>query len=377
MTLGPFALALVGAASIVIWKACDYFDAGSTYVGRNMPPGVRGATINAIGSSLPELLTTFCLLFLFRDQDGYSAGIATCAGSAVFNAVIIPALVILAVVWKKKLAPHIELTRSVVLRDGAFFIGAELLLIYFLNNSTLKWWMGLGLMSVYVLYFSYMMMEIARAGTLGEADLYPDDIPSLEETDRIIRSAGMDPGEVGRRGVEFVAELRATSEEGGMTTGKAWRYLAASSAVIGAACYCLSWSVIELARWWDVPAFMTAVIFGAAATSVPDTMLSLKDALNGEYDDAVANAIGSNIFDITICLGLPLLCYGLVYGDVTVSSAAGSEANVQILRIGLVVVSTLVVGMFLISKELKTRHGVTLLGTFGAWLCFLGITGAI
>ena len=330
------ALGIVAAASLVIWKACDYFEAGSAYVGKGMPPGVRGATINAIGSSLPELLTTFCLLFLFRDQDGFSAGIATCAGSAVFNAVIIPALVILVVVWKEKIVPHIVLDRPTVIRDGVFFIGAELLLIYFLSDHTLKWWMGLALMGVYVAYFSYMMMQI-HGHTPDE-----DDEDEAEEE---------------------------------MTTSRAWRYLGVSTAVIACACYGLSWSVIELAEAWGVPAFMTAVVFGAAATSVPDTVLSLKDAMKGDYDDAVANAIGSNIFDITICLGLPLFCYGLVYGDVSLS-AVGSEANVQVLRIGLVVVSSLVLALFLLNRQLKTWSGVALLSLFGGWLGFLALMGA-
>eukprot|EP01047_Picozoa_sp_COSAG01_P114438 COSAG01_NODE_43112_length_433_cov_0.772455_1_plen_71_part_01 len=48
----------------------------------------------------------------------------------------------------------------------------------------------------------------------------------------------------------------------------------------------------------DVAPYFTAVILGAAASSVPDTIISYKDAMKGDYDDAIANAIGSNIFDI-------------------------------------------------------------------------------
>lgn len=352
------ALATVIAAMIVIWKACDYFEAGSSHVGHALPPGVRGATINAIGSSLPELLTTTCLLFLFRDQDGFSAGIATCAGSAVFNGVIIPAVVILAVTWRKGHS-GIVLTRSVVLRDGLFFIGAELVLISFLSVSVLQWWMGLALMGVYALYFGFMMLQVVQAK--NETRLTK--IEELLETKDFqgplswLRS--------------FLNNNDDSNDADDMTTAKAWRYLILSTIVIGGACYGLSWAVIDLARLWDVPVFLTAVVFGAAATSVPDTVLSLKDALKGEYDDAVANAVGSNIFDITICLGLPLLCYGLVYGPVTLSAAVGSPANVQVLRIGLVVVSVIVVGLFLVRKRLTPVDGFGLLALFAGWLGFL------
>jgi len=334
MTL--IALLMIVGASIGIAKACDYFEAGSDFVGKAFPPGVRGATINAIGSSLPELLTTFCLLFFFKDVDGFSAGIATCAGSAVFNAVIIPALIVLTVTWGKQ-HTSITLDKKTVIRDGLFFIAAELILIALLSGTTLDWYMGLGLLCVYLWYLSFLWLQTRNYRRANPQEEDDDDDDDEEE----------------------------------MTAGKAWLYLSVSATFIGVLCYGLSWAVVALAQAWEVPAFLTAVVFGAAATSVPDTIISLKDAKKGDYDDAIANAIGSNIFDITVCLGLPLLVYGLVYGDVHIS-AAGTAAHVQSLRIGLVCVTAVVLALFLIPKKLKVHHGVMLLGLFGLWLGGLG-----
>jgi cation:H+ antiporter len=350
MGTGVFALCVVAAACVVIWKACDYFEEGSTFLGRGMPAGVRGATINAIGSSLPELLTTFCLLFLFQDQDGYSAGIATCAGSAVFNAVIIPALVILVVPLSRGRA--IVLDRATVLRDGAFFLAAEGLLIYFLGDSTLTWWMGAALLGMYLCYGAYLARQIQQAeDAMVDEDA---DTPTVDVAGRTLRSefptVGFEPPAV-------------------TSAGKAWWFLGASTFVIGVACYGLSWSVVKLAAWWQIPTYFTAVVFAAAATSVPDTILSIKDAQRGEYDDAIANAVGSNIFDITVCLGLPLLCYGLVYGDVHVSSIDGA-ASVQSLRVALLAVSVLVLGVLLIGRIGKSK-GYALLGVYGLWMAYL------
>ena len=81
---------------IVIWKASDGFETSSEYLGRNMSEGVRGATINAIASSMPELFTTIFFLWFLKDTDGFSGGIGTTAGSAIFNGMIIPAVVIFA-----------------------------------------------------------------------------------------------------------------------------------------------------------------------------------------------------------------------------------------------------------------------------------------
>jgi len=46
----------------------------------------------------------------------------------------------------------------------------------------------------------------------------------------------------------------------------------------------------------------------AAGTSVPDALSSISVAQAGQGDMAVANAVGSNVFDIFLGLGLPWLC---------------------------------------------------------------------
>jgi Ca2+/Na+ antiporter len=49
----------------------------------------------------------------------------------------------------------------------------------------------------------------------------------------------------------------------------------------------------------------------AAGTSIPDLLSSYIVAKNGEGDMAVSSSIGSNIFDVTVGLPLPWLCYSI------------------------------------------------------------------
>ncbi|MDP7111647.1 MAG: sodium:calcium antiporter [Myxococcota bacterium] len=357
-------LAIV-ACSLVIWRGCDSFEEASGYLGRNMPAGVRGATINAIGSSLPELLTTMILLFVFIDEDGYSGGIATCAGSAVFNAVIIPALCIVAVLafgvvrkGKKLRVSAIEVGRPTILRDGLFFVGAELVLIALLGSAVMYWWMGAILISVYLVYFSYLMFQFRR-GSGAAADETDDDDNEDNEPRPILASL---------LALDFNQLLVAGRC---LSTGRAWAVLSAATAVVGAACYVLSYAVVEAAHLLDVPLYFTTVILAAAATSVPDTALSIKDARAGDYDDAVSNALGSNIFDITVALGLPLMLYGLIHGPVHLTATSGSAADVQILRIALLVITTLVLVIFLAGRKMGWGKAVLLLGLFAGWTAFV------
>ena len=76
-------------AMIVIWRSSDGFQAASDYLGRNLTEGVRGATINAIGSSMPELFTTLFGLIMLGELDNFAFGMGTTSGSAIFNSMII------------------------------------------------------------------------------------------------------------------------------------------------------------------------------------------------------------------------------------------------------------------------------------------------
>jgi cation:H+ antiporter len=51
-------LLLITFCCLIIWRAGDGFMTASEYVGRNLSEGVRGATINAVASSMPDYKTT-------------------------------------------------------------------------------------------------------------------------------------------------------------------------------------------------------------------------------------------------------------------------------------------------------------------------------
>jgi cation:H+ antiporter len=384
-----FALGIIAAASIVIMFACNSFEEASKFLGRNMKPGIRGATINAVGSSLPELFTASFLLFWVGSEDGFSAGIATCAGSAVFNAVVIPAVCILAVTMygvkaddgTRTKVSEITLSRSGVIRDGTFFVLAEVILIIFLGGTfsasetpSMTWWMGLVLMCVYAMYFSYLMLT----GFSGEGDDDAENAENAENAEDADDDNGEDDDEqslikkvltLDFNGILFRGREFKTDSD----TGRAWVVLTLAVIFIGGACLYLAEAIESSAHALDIPMYFTAVILGAAATSVPDTVLSVKDALKGDYDDAVSNAVGSNIFDITVCLGLPLMVYGLIHGDVILSGIAGG-AEVQVLRIALLVVTAIVLTLFL-SGPLGKGKAYALLLIYVAWTGFIVARG--
>jgi Ca2+/Na+ antiporter len=135
---------------------------------------------------------------------------------------------------------------------------------------------------------------------------------------------------------------------------------AASTALIGAAC----WILVLACEWlgtgsantehpsytlfgqtfegFGMPAMFVAVIFASMATSVPDTVISIRDARDGDYDDAVANALGSNIFDICFALGFPLFIFTLFHGPIEMSASVAQQSG----ELRLLLFTLTIIGFF-------------------------------
>lgn len=73
---------------------------------------------------------------------------------------------------------------------------------------------------------------------------------------------------------------------------------------------------------WGISSFIMGITFLAMGTSVPDALGSIAVAKEGEGDMAVSNAIGSNVFDICMGLGLPWLIATVYDGEGRVITAS-------------------------------------------------------
>eukprot|EP00494_Astrolonche_serrata_P033691 UN33960 len=81
---------------------------------------------------------------------------------------------------------------------------------------------------------------------------------------------------------------------------------------IGLISFIMVWFASKLGCLLNIPPVIMGVTVLAAGTSVPDAFASIAAAQQGLGDMAVANAIGSNVFDILIGLGIPWFAYGLI-----------------------------------------------------------------
>ena len=161
----------------------------------------------------------------------------------------------------------------------------------------------------------------------------------------------------------------------------AWAIILLTTLAAAAACYFLVEVTRELAVVLNVPTFFVAVIVAAAASSVPDTFLSVGSGLRGDDSGAVSNAFGSNIFDICVCLSVPLLVNSYLLGWKPVSLLQDGEPIPGLvgLRILLVVLTILTLAIIWHKRQLTRGKALVLCGLYLVFVAYavLGSMGYI
>lgn len=259
-----------------------------------MDRDVAGATFLAISSSIPEFLTSFISIVVLKQFE--DVGFATVAGSGIFNILLIPMLSILAYKGTK-----INFNRKVGIRDLGFYILSLSALTVSMYLGKFTWITGAVLVGIYLVYVlalvKHQSVKIEWKNTKFK---------------NILGSVGW---------LIPIAIIIHYSVE----------------------------VALKLSNLLGVNGFVISVIILAGVTSVPDLLLSIREAKAGEIDSATSNAIGSNIFDINICLGLPLL---ITMSNITTSF----KENVGI--IGFLVLSCLATTYVMFTGATKKKSSI-------------------
>ena len=372
-------LILISISCVVIWRAGDGFMTASEYIGRNLSEGVRGASINAIASSMPEVFTSIFFLFVLMDAEGFAGGIGTTAGSAIFNGMVIPAVSVIAVIGIG-LAKRIEVSKKVMMRDGIALILTEMIFLILISGDVLNWYHGLILMGVYLVYISYMFLsmnfnkkkEARKAEANGEAPV------AVEEENEEDEEDGPRPSML-KSILTFDLENSFIRKE--ITGANAWPLLVFSTVSIAAVCYILviacewmgaaEYEVPYLGTYngLDIPLMFVALILASAASSFPDTIISIKDAQRGQYDDAISNALGSNIFDVCFALGFPLFLFTMLYGPLEMDPVLVDMSSE--LRFLLLILTSLAVIIFTSTRYIGKTKAFILLGIYILFVVYI------
>jgi K+-dependent Na+/Ca+ exchanger-like protein len=313
----------------------------------NMPADVAGATLLAFGSSAPEFCTNVVATFFIVNE----CGVGDIIGSAIHNILLVVGV------------SGIFAVRSLNLwwyplsRDCFFYCVSVVELAAFLWDEHIAIWEAAVMCGTYMWYCLWMVWNqpiyTRLCQLLKKSSAIPEDgDDDDEDPDGILY---WDP-------IEVLWRVSMPSVE-----GSPYMCFICSLLNIGWLSYVMVDAATRFGCVAGIPTLFMGLVFLAAGTSIPDAFASMGAARRGEGDMAVSNALGSNIFDILLGLGLPWLIALLIGRPIVFLGVHRLLSWVTLLM------AVIVVFMFIIvaSKwQLNQKTGLLLIGFYITYVAY-------
>lgn len=314
-----------------------------------LPSDVAGASLMAIGTSAPEL----CIALIALSVSWHAIGTGTIVGSALFN--------LLMITGYAALVRPLRLAWQLVVRDLFFYLLAVLLLQYVMSDGRIV----LGEASIFVaLYVVYLMALFLWHKWLPykdqEAALLPPSPAAAAQNGNLWE----------RLQAPLFWLLNLLFPAPAHTRGRL--ILCFCGALVGIILFSLLLvqQAVLFARTVGMPEELIALTVLAIGTSIPDLLGSRAAARRGLGGMAFSNAVGSNLFDVLVGLGLLWLFSILIRGEEVVIDAVLTNESLFALVFSIV-------GLFCLLAlnrwRVGKRIGILCIGSYVFYL--LWITG--
>ena len=260
-------LLAVGFAFLV--KGADFFVEGSSSIAKKLkvPPIIIGLTIVAMGTSLPETAVSVTASLVQNNE----LAVSNVVGSNIFN--------LMFVIGVCSILTPIMVQKATVVRDIPLSLGCALfLLVLGISGLGDKTGMTLGHADgvIFLIVFAGYIFTMVRSAMKARAAGQKIEIEGVEECDNMKELS------YGKSILFLIVGAAAIAFGGDLTVDTASRIaieLGMSQTLVG----------------------LTIVSIG---TSLPELVTSVVAARKNEVDMAVGNAVGSNIFNILMVLGI-------------------------------------------------------------------------
>ena len=316
-------LLAVGFAFLV--KGADFFVEGSSSIAKKLkvPPIIIGLTIVAMGTSLPETAVSVTASLVQNNE----LAVSNVVGSNIFN--------LMFVIGVCSILTPIMVQKATVVRDIPLSLGCALLLLV-LGISGLgdKAGMTLGHADgiIFLIVFAGYIFTMVRSAMKARAAGQKVEIEGVEECDNMKELS------YGKSILFLIVGAAAIAFGGDLTVDTASRIaieLGMSQTLVG----------------------LTIVSIG---TSLPELVTSVVAARKNEVDMAVGNAVGSNIFNILMVLGI--------------SSAISPVALIRenIIDIVLLMVFSIMVWIFAgTRKKIERKEGIIMVVVYLVYCAYI------
>lgn len=344
-------LVILGAVYLLAIITEEFFIISLDEISSRMklPSDVAGASLMAMGSSAPELF--IALIALYRGGVHSDVGIGTIVGSAVFNILVITGM-------SAVVAGTLEMNPMAIGRDIIFYLGSVAILLYVFWNGEIELWEA-GLMMV--AYFGYLALLWVWSRTNAE-----DAAPGT-----VAESHGKSKKH--RRNVFVMLSEFLTKMFSIVMPNPKKNYIWVMIASIGfiiLLSYALVESAVILSTELGLPTLIVSLTLLAAGTSAPDLIASIDVAEDGRGTMAISNAVGSNIFDVLVGLGVPWLITIVVTGKIVVVATDGLMESIFLLSVTVIILFA----FLYTGKKLTRIEGLMLLGVYGLYVGYVIMT---
>ena len=316
----------------LLWFACSYLEESSQQLADHygIPDAVKGSVLLAIASSMPELVTA---LLAFPVHGDFELGLSAIIGSAIYNILVIPAFSVYA------RGRPLKANRDLVYREAQFYLVSVAVLMLILSLSV-----------IYADAGSTVLVE-GRRMFRGEFTRLLAIFPLLLYGLYLF--------------IQFEEVKRQRPDnprQDGVNAFKEWAILAGCILLILAGVEMLLRVAITLGDLLNTPTFLWGMTIVAAATSLPDTFVSVRASVMGRTESSVSNVLGSNVFDLLVAVPLAVMITGTIAINFT-----------QIVpMMTFLVLATIVMLIFMLrDMELTPKEAtvmVVLYGLFGIWM---------
>ncbi|ALC49668.1 CG12061, partial [Drosophila busckii] len=333
-----------------------------------MPYDVAGATFLAAATSAPELFVSLISTFITKGD----LGIGTIVGSSVFNVLAIAAVCGL-------LSPAATLDWWPISRDTLWYLIAIAVLFVFVFDSHIKLYEAGIMFGLYFVYLVLLIFDRKIQKKIRKIELELD----IMDEDPLVREE--DPIKSFR---EHICDFPTKEDH---WCKKIWFYIKYPAEVllaittpsarwiffltlfvavlwISVISYMVAWFLTIVGYNFGIPDSIMGLTVLAIGTSVPEVCSSYIVSNKGYGSMAMCNAIGSNTFDIFVCLGLPWIISILIYKQDVVINSSGLAVTTGM----LVLTALLLYILFLITKFVlgKFIGAATLIG----YIIFLAVS---
>ena len=322
----PFALVfvLLIAGFVLLVKGADFFVEGSSSIAKrfHVPSIIIGLTIVAMGTSLPETAVSVTASIAGNN----ALAVSNAVGSNIFNLMV--------VIGFCAVMTPVVVQKDTLKRDFPISIGCAVLLLILgaIGPMTLGRIDG----AIFIVLFAVFIVVMVRSALRA----------SKEAKAAAVEAAG--EGE----GIKVISMPKSII------------FIIGGAAAIAVGGDLVVDSASRIATTFGMSQTLVGLTIVSIGTSLPELVTSIVAARKKEVDMALGNAIGSNIFNILMVLGIAS----------AISPIAFITEN--IIDIAILLIFSIVIWIFAWSrKKINRTEGIIMLLLYAAYAVYIVIRG--